>query len=162
MNSIVSRINGICVENTYKLHDLVDQTLMLLNDGIPGIEIKFNPDNGAFVARIDEYLAVIVRDMNTYTMSVKILTEGDVIVAECDVTTDGMFNEKYSRMNAATKIKVVNWFNAIGEIDCARLITEEPAEMEPVVEEGPIEAEDVLEDESVEAVATEEPEVEKE
>ena len=161
MNNLVSRINHACVENTYRLHDLLDQTLIVLNDVIPGIEIKFNPDNGAFVTKIDDLIAVIVRDMNTYTLSVKILGEGDVVYAECEVNVGGGFNEKYARMSPATKLKVVNWFNGIGDIDCKNLLTEEPGEMEPATVEGPIEAEDVLEDE-VEAIAETEPETEKE
>ena len=123
MNDFVKRINDISVANMYKLHDILEQSLVRMSEIWPNIEIRFNQDNGTFVTKIDDYFVVVIRDMNTFTLNVKIIADGDVTVAECSLSTTGVFNEKYSRMPSSTKASIFAWFNRISEIDCNILTT---------------------------------------
>lgn len=137
MTDIIKQLNAISMTNTYKLHDLLDNVLGIEFMTFPESEIKFDADHVSFTSQIGEYRAIVQRDMNAFTVVTRIVKDSD-IVAECVISVDGQFNEKYARMNAEIKNRVSAWFTAIGEIDVTTLQSSEPDEAES---EAPAEAE---------------------
>lgn len=121
MNDIVSKINDISVTNTWKTHDLLDRVLEAEAINFPTNEIKFDGDHVAFVADIDEYRLVVIRDLNAFVVAARVVKDG-AVVAECTVTVDGQFHETYGRIqNIDIKHKISDWFTAIGNIDTVHL-----------------------------------------
>lgn len=147
MTDIIKQLNDVSVINTYKVHDLLDKVLGIQYVNFPENEIKFDQERIAFVSQIGEDTIIVQRDMNTFTVVSRVV-KGNDILAECVVSVDGGFNEKYARMDPELKKKVSTWFTEIGVIDVNTLITGEPAEAEtaePEAEPETVEAEVVAE-----------------
>jgi hypothetical protein len=147
MTDIIKQLNDVSVINTYKVHDLLDKVLGIQYVNFPENEIKFDQERIAFVSQIGENNIIVQRDMNTFTVVSRVV-KGNDILAECVISVDGGFNEKYARMDPELKKKVSAWFTEIGIIDVNTLITGEPAEAEtaePEAEPETVEAEVVAE-----------------
>jgi hypothetical protein len=145
MTDIIKQLNDVSVINTYKIHDLLDRVLHIQYVNFPENEIKFDQERIAFVSQIGENTIIVQRDMNTFTIVSRVV-KGNDILAECVVSVDGGFNEKYSRMDPELKKKVSAWFTEIGVIDVNTLIAGEPPEAEePVAEPETVDAEVVSE-----------------
>lgn len=147
MTDIIKQLNDVSVINTYKVHDLLDKVLGIQYLNFPENEIKFDQERIAFVSQIGENNIIIQRDMNTFTVVSRVV-KGNDILAECVISVDGGFNERYARMDPELKKKVSAWFTEIGVIDVNALITGEPAEAEaaePEAEPETVEAEVVAE-----------------
>ena len=145
MTDIIKQLNDVSVINTYKVHDLLDRVLHIQYVNFPENDIKFDQERIAFISQIDENAIIVQRDMNTFTVVSRVVKDNDIL-AECVISVDGGFNEKYSRMDPELKKKVSAWFTEIGVIDVKTLITSEPAEAEePVAEPETVDAEVVSE-----------------
>ena len=147
MTDIIKQLNDVSVINTYKVHDLLDKVLGIQYVNFPENEIKFDQERIAFVSQIGENTIIVQRDMNTFTVVSRVV-KGNDILAECVISVDGGFNEKYARMDPELKKKVSAWFTEIGIIDVNTLITSEPPEAEaaePEAEPETVEAEVVAE-----------------
>lgn len=144
MTDIIKQLNAICMTNTYKLHDLLDKVLSIQFVNFPENEIKFDQERVAFVSQIGEDAIIVQRDMNTFTVVSRVV-KGNDILAECVISVDGQFNEKYGRMDPELKKKVSTWFTEIGVIDVKTLESSEPDEAEENISET------VAEPEAVEA-----------
>lgn len=144
MTGIIEQINAISVTNTYKLHDLLDRVLSIQSGIFPDSEIKLDQERIAFVSQIDDYTAIVQRDMNTFNIVARIVKDGD-IVAECVASVDGEFNEKYARMYGETKLKVSTWFTEIGNIDVTTLQDGTESDKAEAVEESASDENDVVE-----------------
>lgn len=146
MTDIIKQLNDVSVINTCKVHDLLDRILHIQYMNFPENEIKFDQERIAFVSQIGEDAIIVQRDMNTFTVVSRVVKDNDIL-AECVVSVDGGFNEKYARMDPELKKKVSAWFTEIGVIDVKTLITDEPAEAEKNIPDEPehVEAEVVAE-----------------
>lgn len=144
MTDIIKQLNAISMTNTYKLHDLLDKVLSIQFVNFPENEIKFDQERVAFVSQIGEDAIIVQRDMNTFTVVSRVV-KGNDILAECVISVDGGFNEKYGRMDPELKKKVSTWFTEIGIIDVKTLESSEPDEAEENISET------VAEPEAVEA-----------
>ena len=144
MTDIIKQLNAISMTNTYKLHDLLDKVLSIQFVNFPENEIKFDQERVAFVSQVDEHVLVVQRDMNTFTVISRVVKDNDIL-AECVISVDGQFNEKYGRMDPELKKKVSTWFTEIGVIDVKTLESSEPDEAEENISET------VTEPEAVEA-----------
>ena len=142
MTDIIKQLNAISMTNTYKLHDLLDKVLSIQFVNFPENEIKFDQERVAFVSQIDEHVLVVQRDMNTFTVISRVVKNNDIL-AECVISVDGQFNEKYGRMDPELKKKVSAWFTEIGVIDVKTLESSEPAEAEENISETATEPEAV-------------------
>ena len=104
MTDIIKQLNAISMTNTYKLHDLLDKVLSIQFVNFPENEIKFDQERVAFVSQIDEHVLVVQRDMNTFTVISRVVKDNDIL-AECVISVDGQFNEKYGeKLGAFDKI----------------------------------------------------------
>lgn len=147
MTDIIKQLNDVSVINTYKVHDLLDRILHIQYVNFSENEIKFDQERIAFVSQIGENTIIVQRDMNTFTVVSRVV-KGNDILAECVISVDGVFNEKYARMDPELKKKVSAWFTEIGVIDVKTLITGEPPEAEENIPDEPehVDAEVVAED----------------
>lgn len=136
MTDIIKQLNDVSVINTYKIHDLLDRILHIQYVNFSENEIKFDQERIAFVSQIGENTIIVQRDMNTFTVVSRVV-KGNDILAECVISIDGVFNEKYARMDPELKKKVSAWFTEIGVIDVKTLITGEPAEAEENIPDEP-------------------------
>lgn len=136
MTDIIKQLNDVSVINTYKIHDLLDRVLHIQYVNFPENEIKFDQERIAFVSQIGENTIIVQRDMNTFTVVSRVV-KGNDILAECVISVDGVFNEKYSRMDPELKKKVSAWFTEIGVIDVNTLIAGEPPEAEENIPDEP-------------------------
>jgi len=136
MTDIIKQINDVSVTNTYKVHDLLDRVLHIQYMNFPENEIKFDQERIAFVSQIGENTIIVQRDMNTFTVVSRVVKDNDIL-AECVISVDGGFNEKYVRMDPDLKKKVSVWFTEIGVIDVNTLITSEPGESEENIPDEP-------------------------
>lgn len=146
MTDIIKQLNDVSVINTYKVHDLLDRVLHIQYVNFPENDIKFDQERIAFISQIGEDAIIVQRDMNTFTVVSRVVKDNDIL-AECVISVDGGFNEKYSRMDPELKKKVSAWFTEIGVIDVKTLIISEPAEAEENIPDEPetVEAEVVAE-----------------
>lgn len=136
MTDIIKQLNDVSVINTYKVHDLLDRILHIQYVNFSESEIKFDQERIAFVSQIGENTIIVQRDMNTFTVVSRVV-KGNDILAECVISVDGVFNEKYARMDPELKKKVSAWFTEIGVIDVKTLITGEPPEAEENIPDEP-------------------------
>ena len=136
MTDIIKQLNDVSVINTYKVHDLLDRILHIQYVNFSENEIKFDQERIAFVSQIGENTIIVQRDMNTFTVVSRVVKDNDIL-AECVISVDGVFNEKYARMDPELKKKVSAWFTEIGVIDVKTLITGEPAEAEENIPDEP-------------------------
>ena len=122
MNNVVKYIYKSNMKKTETLYKLLDKVLELQNLAFPGNDVQCDIKNTIFITNVDEYKVTIHIDMNTFSVISRISNKADVVLAECVLTIDGMFEEKYTRIKRSFKNKVVEWFSSIGEIDIASLI----------------------------------------
>jgi hypothetical protein len=124
MNDIVERLKDVSLINTYKLHDLLNTVLEIQYLNFPNNEIKYDPEKAMFFSNIDErHALVVVRDMNIFAVVARVIKDSDTTIAQCVLSISGMFDEKYDRLDPALKMKVCQYFTAIGGIDVSNLMT---------------------------------------
>lgn len=136
MTDIIKQLNDVSVINTYKVHDLLDRILHIQYVNFSENEIKFDQERIAFVSQIGENTIIVQRDMNTFTVVSRVV-KGNDILAECVISVDGVFNEKYARMDPELKKKVSAWFTEISVIDVKTLVSSEPGESEENIPDEP-------------------------
>lgn len=124
MNDIVERLKDASLINTYKVHDLLNTVLEIQYVNFPTNEIKYDPEKVTFFSDIDEHhTLVVVRDMNIFAVVVRVIRDNDTTVAQCILSINGMFDEKYDRLDPVLKMKICQYFTAIGGIDVSNLMT---------------------------------------
>lgn len=148
MNNVVKYIYKSNIKKTETLYKLLDKVLELQNLAFPGNDVQCDIKNIIFITDMDEYKVTIHIDMNTFSVISRISNKADVVFAECVLTIDGIFEEKYTRIKRSFKNKVVEWFTSIGEIDITSLIASSLDDVnnsnieEPTAEESTSEPED--------------------
>jgi len=148
MNNVVKYIYKSNIKKTETLYKLLDKVLELQNLAFPGNDVQCDIKNIIFITDIDEYKVTINIDMNTFSVISRISNKADVVFAECVLTIDGIFEEKYTRIKRSFKNKVAEWFTSIGEIDITSLIASSLDDVnnsnveEPTAEESSSEHED--------------------
>jgi hypothetical protein len=148
MNNVVKYIYKSNIKKTETLYKLLDKVLELQNLAFPGNDVQCDIKNIIFITDIDEYKVTINIDMNKFSVISRISNKADVVFAECVLTIDGIFEEKYTRIKRSFKNKVAEWFTSIGEIDITSLIASSLDDVnnsnveEPTAEESSSEPED--------------------
>ena len=139
MNGLVKYIYKSNIKKGETLYKLLDKVLELQNLAFPGKDIQCDIKNIIFMTNVDEYKVTIHIDMNRFAVISRISNMADVVLAECVLTIDGMFEEKYTRIKRGFKDKVIKWFTSIGEIDLVGIITssfdDDSNDGEPTTEE---------------------------
>lgn len=123
MNNVVKYIYKSNIKKVETLYKILDKVLELQNLVFPGNDVQCDMKNTIFITNVDEYKVTIHIDMNAFSVISRISNKYDVVLAECVLTIDGMFEEKYTRIKRSLKNKVVEWFTSIGDIDLVELIT---------------------------------------
>lgn len=123
MNNVLKYIYKSNIKKVENLYKLLDKVLELQNLAFPGNDVQCDIKNIIFITNMDEYKITVHIDMNKFSVISRISNKADVVLAECVLTIDGMFEEKYTRMKRSFKNKVVEWFSSIGDIDIVELIT---------------------------------------
>ena len=122
MNNVVKYIYKSNIKKGETLYKLFDKVLELQGLVFPGKDVQCDIKNIVFVTNVDEYKVTIHIDMNRFAVISRISNMADVVLAECVLTVDGIFEEKYTRMKRSFKNKVVEWFSSIGEIDIVSIL----------------------------------------
>lgn len=148
MNNVIKYIYKSNIKKTETLYKFLDKVLELQNLAFPGNDVQCDIKNIIFITNMDEYKITVHIDMNTFSVISRISNNADVVLAECVLTIDGIFEEKYTRIKRSFKNKVVEWFTSIGEIDITSLVASSLDDVdnsnvdEPTAEESSSEPED--------------------
>lgn len=148
MNDLVKSLSDISIENTRKLHQLLDEVMVVIAGSFRDTEIRFNQSTVAFEFKTDDLDVSVTRDLNRFFVAVRV-TDKDSIVAECVMDIAGGFDERYAKFsNKDTKLKFSALFSNISDIDVAEVTSRIPDELkeenvpdDEIASEAPAESE---------------------
>lgn len=113
MNDIVKQLSAVSIENTRRTHILLDAVLVAVSNAFPGAEIRFNNTNVAFEMVTENVRMDIMRDLNRFTVDVRV-SEKAAVIAECVMDIAGSYEERYAKFsNKDLKIKMATLFSDI-------------------------------------------------
>ena len=125
MNQLIKQIAALTVESVIKTHSLLDQVISIASNMFSDNEIMLNQRTMIFTFSIGNYNVNIITDLNTKSVTVRVVDNNENAVAECIVDIYGKFNESYTRINDVDiKNKLVEWFMHISQIDIHTLSKE--------------------------------------
>ena len=125
MNQLIKQIAALTVESVIKTHSLLDQVISIASNMFSDNEIMLNQRTMIFTFSIGNYNVNIITDLNTKSVTVRVVDNNENAVAECIVDIYGKFNESYTRISDVDiKNKLVEWFMHISQIDIHTLSKE--------------------------------------
>lgn len=125
MNQLIKQITTLTVESVIKTHSLLDQVISIASNMFSDNEIMLNQRTMIFTFGIGNYNVNIITDLNTKSVTVRVVDNNENAVAECIVDIYGKFNESYTRISDVDiKNKLVEWFMHISQIDIQTLSKE--------------------------------------
>lgn len=139
IKEIENIMNGTVIA-TYAIHDLLSKVIELeVNDlfGDGQVDIRMAENECTFISAFNDYEIRVTRNLNTFAIEIRVGYH-DRLVADASINVNGDFGERYiGKWDKDTKLKFVNWFTDISNIDVSKLITgrEEAEEAEQVVPE---------------------------
>lgn len=139
MNELIKNISDISVSNTEKVHQLLDEVLVVTTNSFTGTEITLNQQTVIFEFNLDKLRVTISRDLNRFTVDIKVF-DGANVIAGCGIDIFGGFDERYSKFtNKDTKLRIATYFSDVSDIDVSSLGKSTDVEEIPTVDESDVE-----------------------
>ena len=137
IKEIENIMNGTVIA-TYAIHDLLSKVIELeVNDLFDDgqVDIRMAENECTFISTFNDYEIRVTRNLNTFAIEIRV-GHNDQLVADASINVNGDFGERYiGKWDKDAKLKFVNWFTDISNIDVSKLLTgrEEAEQVTPEV-----------------------------